>query len=166
MHEVYRHRQIGWLTLIGCALGWSLSAASLLGAGGSGWTGAQWLWIPTLLLAGTAALFGSLVVVIDDRHLRWHFGWLGWPRWSLTLDQIEAIEPVRTRWREGWGLRWTREGMLYNMSGFDAVRITRSDGKRLRLGSDDRATLLARLAPRIRGGELHDAGRPRPGPRR
>ena len=58
------------------------------------------------------------------------------------------------------------EGMLYNMSGFDAVRITRSDGKRLRLGSDDRATLLARLAPRIRGGVLHDAGRPRPGPRR
>ena len=64
-------------------------------------------------------------------------------------DDIDRIEPTRTSWLEGWGLRWTRHGMLYNAEGFDAVRIVRRDGKALRIGTDDLPRLMSRLQAQL-----------------
>ena len=60
-----------------------------------------------------------------------------------------AVEPARSRWVEGWGIRFTGEGMLYNSSGTHAVRLTLRDGRRLRLGSQHPHRLAQVLASRL-----------------
>lgn len=40
-------------------------------------------------------------------------------------------------------------GMLYNMAGRDALRVTRRDGRRFRIGSADVAGLVRVLEPRL-----------------
>ena len=149
MTEIYRHRQLGRVVIGAALLAWALIAASLFVEPSGPWQGPRWLWLPTLVLGATVLVFGALEVVVDERALCWRFGWLPWPRWRVPLADIERVEPARSRWREGWGIRWTREGMLYNVSGFDAVRIVRRKGKPLRLGSDDAAMLLACLQSRV-----------------
>jgi hypothetical protein len=52
---------------------------------------------------------------------------------------------------EGWGIRITTRGMLYNVSGRDAVEIRLDDGRRFRLGTDDPNGLVAALSGRLQG---------------
>lgn len=108
-----------------------------------------WL-LPALPLVPALAL-GRLLTEVHGDRLVWRFGWLPWPRWQVDLDDIVAVEAVRTRWIEGWGLRFTSEGMLYNASGTQAVRLTLRDGRRLRLGSQEPRRLVQALQGRIGG---------------
>lgn len=144
---VYRERQIGWLILIALALG------SGLVFGVTWWKQPSELQGPLGLLAvglGLVALgMGSLTVEVGGGELRWRFGWLGWPGGRVRLTDIASVEPCRTKWWEGWGIRFTPDGMLYNVSGFDALRVTRRDGKRFRLGSADPAGVMRVLTPRL-----------------
>ncbi|GGC88922.1 hypothetical protein [Undibacterium terreum] len=94
-------------------------------------------------------LLGRLTISIDATHLRWHFGFLGWPAWKIALAEIESAEVAQSRWIEGWGIKYTKEGMLYNAAGTAAVRIHRRNGKSLRLGCKDPQRLLSYLLPRI-----------------
>jgi hypothetical protein len=97
-------------------------------------------------------VLGRLVTEVRGDSLRWHYGWLGWPRWRVDLDDIVAVEPARSSWLDGWGIRVTREGMLYNSFGTRAVRLRLRDGRRLRLGSRDPQRLIQALQSRIAGG--------------
>ena len=54
----------------------------------------------TLLL-----LLGRLVIELRGPRLHWHFGFLGWPRWSVALDDIERIERTRSRALHGAGIK-------------------------------------------------------------
>ncbi|WP_394779507.1 hypothetical protein [Undibacterium sp.] len=95
------------------------------------------------------ALLGRLTVSVDATHLRWRFGFFGWPAWSVALADISAAEETRSRCVEGWGIKYTKQGMLYNASGTAAVRIHRRSGKSFRLGCSDPRRLLSFLEPRI-----------------
>ncbi len=97
-------------------------------------------------------LLGRLVTELRGDSLRWHYGWLGWPRWRVELDDIVTVEPARSSWVEGWGIRTTGEGMLYNSSGTQAVRLTLRDGRRLRLGTRDPQRLAQLLRDRLAAG--------------
>ncbi|MDM4767153.1 hypothetical protein [Pelomonas sp. SE-A7] len=101
------------------------------------------------LLLVPLLLVGRLVTEVRGNSLCWRFGWLGWPRWRLDLDDIVAAEPARSGWLEGWGIRFTSQGMLYNSHGFEAVSLTLRSGRRLRLGSQEPQRLIQALAPRI-----------------
>lgn len=90
-------------------------------------------------------LLGRLTVKIDNTHVRWYFGLFGWPAWKLALNDIRQIEQCESRWIEGWGIRFTKEGMLYNAAGKGAVRITKADGSSLRLGSAEPELLCTAL---------------------
>lgn len=94
-------------------------------------------------------LFGRMVTEVRGDSLQWRFGWLGLPRWRRQLDDIVAVEPARSRPLEGWGIRITGEGMLYNSHGLQAVRVTQRNGRRLRLGTQDPQRLIQALQPRI-----------------
>jgi hypothetical protein len=97
----------------------------------------------------TLIFLGRFVVALDQHHLTWRFGYLGFPRWQVAMDEITAVEPVRTTWLDGWGIHRTKEGWLYNASGFGAVRIIMRDGRQLRLGSDEPQRLAAFIHERI-----------------
>lgn len=60
------------------------------------------------------------------------------PDWS-------DAEVARSRWWEGWGIRITPRGMLYNVSGTDAVEINLRSGQRLWIGTDEPEALAQAL---------------------
>lgn len=148
-HPVYERAQS--LVALWFILPTTLAVASIsvMGASGDAALGVLGILfaVHTLLLA----VFGRLLVQLDSRALEWRFGWLPWPRWRVPLDRIERVEVVHTRWYEGWGIRFTGQGMLYNAHGFGAVQLHLRGGRRLRLGSPEPERLAdflrARLAP-------------------
>jgi len=156
--EIYLERQYASMPLLGLllalGLGLPLAIQADLRSGG------QWhdtLPIYALIVAVQAGLllgFGRFSVALDATCLRWSFGWLGRPRGQVLLADIQSVAPARTRWTEGWGIRATREGMLYNLRGSQAVRLTLRNGRTLRIGCSDPATLVNLLAPRLSGGAL------------
>ena len=88
-------------------------------------------------------VMAHLRIRLAQGRLSWQFGFLGWPRWSLDVSEIEQVEVCETAWFEGKGIRLTREGMLYNATGTGAVRFIKKDGTRLRLGSSEPEVLCA-----------------------
>lgn len=99
--------------------------------------------------AGLLAVFGRLLVQLDSQALEWRFGWLPWPHWRVPLDQIVNVEVVRTRWHEGWGIRFTSQGRLYNAHGLGAVQLQLRDGRRVRLGSPEPERLAGFVRARL-----------------
>ena len=98
---------------------------------------------PPLVLIAAAAfsavigwMWGALTVRIQDDQLQVRFG-LGFPRKTLPLREVAAVEVTRTTFLEGWGLRRTRRGWLYNVSGFDALLLRLTDGRTLMVGTDE-----------------------------
>jgi hypothetical protein len=97
---------------------------------------------PAMLVAGAAIavvlglMWSRLTIRIDGDRLRWSFG-VGWPRFSLPLAEVQAVDVTRTTFWQGWGIHVVRGGWLYNIAGWDAVRITRRDGRVVLLGTDE-----------------------------
>ncbi len=127
---MYKHTQVGYLILIVmfvAALGiFALGPRSPLPV----------TVIVAVLLLVSAVLFSSLTVEIGDEELRFHFG-PGFWRKRFALADIAAADVTRSSWWEGWGIRITPRGTLYNVSGTDAVEIKLQSGQRLRIGTDE-----------------------------
>jgi hypothetical protein len=109
-------------------------------------------WLLPLAPALLLVALGRMVTEVYGDRLVWRFGWLPWPRWQVALDDVVSVAPGRSHWTEGWGLRFTADGMLYNASGTQAVRLVLRDGRRLRLGSQVPGELVRALQGRIAGG--------------
>ncbi len=88
------------------------------------------------LMAVFLALFYALTIEIDATHLSFRFG-IGLIRKRIPLAEIVDAQLVRNSWIDGWGIHRTPHGWLYNVSGWEAVEITLTSGKRLRLGTDE-----------------------------
>jgi len=96
------------------------------------------------LLLVFALAFSSLTVTVDQDTLTWHFGLEFWKK-STARSEITNVRSVETRWWDGWGIRWTPNGWLYNVAGFDAVAVTTRDGKTVMIGTDEPDTLVSAL---------------------
>ena len=64
-------------------------------------------------------------------------------RKSFPLREIESVRPVRNPIFYGLGIHFIPGGMVYNVSGLDAVEIELGEGRRARIGTDE-PTSLAR----------------------
>jgi len=128
---MYRHTQIGYVTL-GAAAGGGL----LVGIVALSIAPSPGLWIGLSALIAVALFFSSLTTeVTQDRFVFW-FG-PGLIRRSFPLSEIESCTPVVNPWYYGWGIHWTRDGWLYNVSGMQALELRLRDGKKLRVGTDE-----------------------------
>ena len=67
---------------------------------------------------------------------------------SVPYSEMVSAEKDRSRFWAGWGIHWTRKGWLWNIGGFDCVRI-RTDKKSMLIGTDDPAGLVSFLRSRI-----------------
>jgi hypothetical protein len=103
-----------------------------------------------LLMVVVGWLWSSLTVRIVDGTLHLRFG-PGFPRKSVSLADIAAVEVTRTTFWEGWGVHLTRRGWLYNVSGFDAVLVRQHDGKSFMVGTDEPRRLKAALERALAG---------------
>jgi len=93
--------------------------------------------------------FGALAVSIDHSHIVIRFGvppLLGWFRKRVSLDTVQDYRTVRNSWLHGFGIRYIGNGWLYNVAGLDAVELRLTNGRRLRIGTDEPNALAAAIA--------------------
>jgi hypothetical protein len=108
---------------------------------------AWFVMLPTVLLAVVLLLFGSLRLTITDQKIEAAFG-VGLLRKRIPLADVRSVTRVRNPWYCGWGIRSMPNGMLYNVSGFDAVELSLADGRHVRLGTDEPDAVIAVLSQR------------------
>jgi hypothetical protein len=143
---MYKHTQIGYLVLVVMLV----AALGIFGLAPRGPLAVTLIVAIVLLIS--AVLFASLTVEVGDGELRFYFG-PGFWRKRFPLTDIAAADVTRSSWWEGWGIRITPRGMLYNVSGTSAVEITLRSGKGFRIGTDEpealeQAIRIAISAPR------------------
>jgi hypothetical protein len=142
----YQHTQFGTVVVV------VLLLATLVAAGAEALTESSALAVIGPALMGVfLALFYALTVEIDATHLTFRFG-IGLIRKRIPLAQIVEARPVRTTWRDGWGIHHTRRGWSYTVSGWEAVEITLSSGERLLLGTDEPHRLTQAILAAKTGG--------------
>jgi len=138
--EPYRHTQIGWL-IIGIMLPviavlvliMALDEAVIVGA------------VAGVILVLCLVLFSSLTVTVSPELIRLRFG-PGPIGKRFPIAEIRSAKAVRNRWYYGWGIRMLfSSGWLFNVSGFDAVELTMTDGQKYRIGTDEPQALLAAI---------------------
>jgi len=131
---MYHHRQIGVTTL---SVSLAAGAMTLALAAGSYHSA---LISGRVLLLLFCLLFSSLTIEVDATELRHYFGRRFWLK-RIPLASIGDVVEERSLWYEGFGIRTTPDGMLYNVSGFRVVAIHLHSGVRSRLGTDDSSAL-------------------------
>ena len=139
---MYRHTQTARLTRVATALGAVVGALLAIEMH------VPALWLPAVMLALIGWVFSSLTIEIDARELRSHFGPGVW-RKRYPLADVTGAVPSMTRWWEGWGIRFTTRGMLYNVAGPCAVEVQLRSGRRFRLGTDEPDALAAAIGDAI-----------------
>ena len=98
-------------------------------------TGVNWIAIAVLIvLAGALVLFPSLTVAIRRRAISTIWAWV--IRKRFKLNEIESCRAVKNPWYYGWGIRQTPQGMLFRVSGLNAVQIKLITGKEYLIGTD------------------------------
>jgi hypothetical protein len=144
MQPVYRHTQSGTLLFLS-----TLPGALILLVSGLLCRGPLTLpfVILALVLGAVGYAFSSLTVEVTPTELAWFFG-PGVLRKSVPRTAIMSATPVVNKWWWGWGIHLTPRGWLYNIGGLEAVEIALRDGKTLRIGSNETASLARALAAR------------------
>jgi hypothetical protein len=136
----YRHTQIGW-AILGVVAAVAVLVLPRLPAAGTGVPGGPLL----VVLALVVLLFSTLTVEVDGEAIRLRFG-IGLVRKRIGLAEVRAWQAVRNPWYSGWGIRLARGGVLWNVSGFDAVELVLADGRRFRIGTDEPSALVSAIA--------------------
>ena len=133
--ERYHHRQVGWVVIISVLL----AAIVFFVIGflpGTPMPARAMLFSFAGVLVALAWLFGTLTVTIADRAVKVRFG-PGLIHKKYPLSDFVSVRVVRNKWYYGWGIRLVPKGWLYNVSGLDAVELTRKTGRVLRIGTDE-----------------------------
>ncbi len=137
--ERYRHTQVGWVIIVTILITALILFPLLRTLEGTA--------LPILI--GFAALFvmiqfATMTVVVENRRIRFYFG-MGLIRKRFDLAEIVDYRQVRNPWHYGWGIHYFPGGTLYNVSGFYALEITLTNGRRIRIGTDEPEVLLRAL---------------------
>jgi hypothetical protein len=142
--QLYKHTQIGYIILAFVAVAAAAMTPIMLTNGATALGAGVCVGIVLVLL-----LFGSLTVEIRDQKLVFWFG-LGLIRKSIPLSEIGDCSISSFPWYYGWGIRYTPQGWLFNVSGFTVVRLILKNGKRLQIGTDDAGALCSVVTNAIR----------------
>lgn len=138
---IYKKTQIGFFSI--AVLGAVL--IMMLGIYLSGTIQESELWIFKLTITFIAlmfVLFSSLTVKVTRQELIWYFGPGLW-KYRIKTGEIQAVGSTRSHPIEGVGIRWNPwKGMLYNVSGLNAVKVIRKNGKSTRIGTNEPQKLI------------------------
>lgn len=150
----YKHTQIGWVSIIAVAVGALLLAwVGLIGTA------------PRLVLQMTVAVILLLAIVfsyqtieVTDTQVISRFGFGAIPK-RLLLSEISDVQFKQSSWYDGWGVRATGRGWLYNVSGLGAVEFTMRGGEKIRFGTDDADNLVEALREAVTSTRASDRGK-------
>jgi hypothetical protein len=121
------------------ALGWPVGAAIVVLAAIPFLP--PWLrWVP-LMVAVLVGMFTAATVSVNDTGLTVRFGWLGWPRRRIGLDEIDRAEVVDVKAIAygGWGYRIRPGVSALIVRNGDAIRAVCRDRRDLVVTVDDAA---------------------------
>jgi hypothetical protein len=153
MSTMYRHTQVGRVTVAAAAIAWLAAVWHLVrGSGPAG------LVIAAVLLGIVLLVLSTLTVAVRDGGMEVFFG----PRLirrRIPLRRIRHVRVVRTPWYYGWGIRLTPRGWLWNVSGLDGVEVEFENGDRFRVGSDEPDRLAEALLREMEAAGRDDAHR-------
>ena len=165
----YCHTQVGWWLIVTlgivCLAILAIFSGVELGRQSLPPTDARIIgWVVFATLVITAVLLTTLTVRVTSDSVVWRFG-PGVVRFSLPLAEITSVATTRTPLWAGIGIHWIFTGWVYNVSGRDAVELTKRDGSKVWIGTDE-PDLLAAAIERARSA-IHPAigAAPRSGPR-
>jgi hypothetical protein len=139
----YRHRQFSVYVVV------SLVLTSIL-LGGIFWLTrlepfTPWIFSGTLAFAAVVHfLVSALSVEVSERELTWSFR-LGLWRKRIARADIARVARVRLPWWYGIGVKYTPPGWTYLVAPGDGVEVVLTNGKILRIGTDDPDGLAAAL---------------------
>jgi hypothetical protein len=102
------------------------------------------------VLAFLACAFGSLTVRDEGERLTVRFGPIPLFRTTVPYAKIIGAAKDRSTFLCGWGIHLTRKGWLWNIGGFDCVRIEMGT-KSLLIGTDEPDLLVTFLRSKICG---------------
>jgi hypothetical protein len=149
MAEIYRHRQVGTLTVAGLVIGALVLAGVALAAPLRDPERVA-VSVVTVVLVLVLLVFGSLTVTVNHEYVEARFG-AGLVRKRFRSTEVLQAKPVRNHWYYGWGIRLTPHGWLFNVSGLDAVELLMRDGKTYRIGTDQPKELTAAILSARKG---------------
>lgn len=143
----YQKTQVGWgmvsifiIVIVFIILSYTFN----LGNNPIGSTG-----LPILLAIIFLAMlsFYKLTVIVENKKIRLIYG-IGLIRINIKPDHIREIKAVKTPFYSGWGIRITSQGMLYNIQGLRAVKITFGSEKQktVRIGTQEPEKLRKAIA--------------------
>lgn len=107
------------------------------------------IWSVLIVVAVALLLFYRLAVTVDDGGISLAFG-MGLIRRTIAFQTVQSAEVVTTPWYYGFGIRLTKWGWMWNISGVRGVQLTYKTGKRFRIGTDDPDGLCAAIRARLR----------------
>lgn len=138
MNSIYQHRQFG-LAMLAIMIIPTLGLIAAVGLANQP-AALPPLVIVLAVLISTMIIFGSLTVEVDARQISLYFGG-GLLRRAVPVEQIRQVKVVRNPLWMGLGIHFFPGGIIYNVSGLDAVELTLQDGRLIRIGSDEPGAL-------------------------
>lgn len=94
-------------------------------------------------------MFYKLTVVIDKNYLKVIFG-IGLIRKKFNIDEIETVKKTKSKWYNGWGIRFIKNGTLYNIQGFNAVELSfKNKKRRVLIGTKSNSKLETEIKQKI-----------------
>ncbi len=91
-----------------------------------------------------AFAFASLTISDTVANLRVQFGPLPLAGTEIPYNEILEIEQEKSTFLDGWGLRRVRGGWLWNVWGYDCIKVV-TEKKTVRIGTQKPEELLAFL---------------------
>jgi hypothetical protein len=132
---LYRRTQIAWPTVLALlatsmVVTWAFVIAQFtVGLG-----------ISIGVLALILALFATLTVSVTNEGVLASFG-IGVIHKQVSFNDVVTFSRVRNSWIYGWGIHRYPGGVLYNASGLSAVEFALTDGRRVRIGTNEPGAL-------------------------
>jgi len=127
----YKHTQIGYLMIV--ALGIAvLLIGNLVRVTNFNPTTAFLLAFMILCLAS----FATMTVEVDAEAISLRLG-IGAIRKRFLLKDVETYRAVKNPVYYAWGIHVIPNGLIFNVSGLQAVELQMKDGRKYRIGTDD-----------------------------
>jgi len=103
----------------------------------------------SLLFSVIYILFYGMTTLIDEKEILISFG-IGLICKRIKIEEIQSVEQVKNPWYYGWGIRLIPRGVLYNISGFEAIQIKLKNSRSiLRIGSKNSSQLVQEINNRL-----------------
>jgi hypothetical protein len=146
----YSSFQFGWLVVIVflIVIGW-ITVAYMYQWGNNPIPEPAYI-VFLVLFFGTLLFFYGMTVIVDEKQIIIKLG-IGFYKRKIDLSSIKSVESITYPAYYGYGIRLILNGILYNVSGNHAVRLTFKHSKRVILiGTNDWDNLKKVIEERLK----------------